>query len=147
MGGFREEVVNMEIKTIASLAQMVGSSKRIVEIELSSGGTSLKIKRETAAAVVPDWVPAVPAPSPTAAVASASGVLAVRAGSVGIFRARKLPLDEGTAVSRGDVLGSIETMRIPSDVLASVTGTVTTVRIADGAAVEYGQVLFELQEV
>jgi biotin carboxyl carrier protein len=73
--------------------------------------------------------------------------LTVIAPVVGVFRnggavTGKKALEVGTRVQRGQLLGVIEAMKVPNEVRSPVEGLVTAVGVADGAAVEYGQMLF-----
>lgn len=74
----------------------------------------------------------------------------VKAGRVGVFhrreRAEGEPLVEvGKGVDEGDTIAYIESVKLMTEVLAPQTATVARVLVEDGAAVEYGQPLFELQ--
>jgi acetyl-CoA carboxylase biotin carboxyl carrier protein len=69
---------------------------------------------------------------------------------VGVFR-RALDIDkpalayEGQPVREGDVVGLIEAMQLLHEQRSDRTGTVTRFLIEDGAAVEYGQPLLEIE--
>ncbi len=68
----------------------------------------------------------------------------ITAPRVGIFRAGKQPLAKGAQVTSGDVVGSIDSMRILNPISAEAGGWVEEVLIEDGDPVEYGQSLFVL---
>ena len=63
---------------------------------------------------------------------------------VGIFYHMKQPLRYGGVVQPGQVVGSIESMKLMNDVPADSGGVVVEVLIEDGSPVEYGQPLFRL---
>lgn len=63
---------------------------------------------------------------------------------VGLFHHRAQPVPYGGLITLGQVVGSIESMKLMSDVLADQGGRVVEVLIEDGAPVEYGQPLFRL---
>lgn len=63
---------------------------------------------------------------------------------VGLFHHRQQPIPYGGLITPGQVVGSIESMKLMSDVLADQGGRVVEVLIEDGAPVEYGQPLFRL---
>jgi acetyl-CoA carboxylase biotin carboxyl carrier protein len=50
----------------------------------------------------------------------------------------------GRKVAAGQVLGTIEAMKVKDEVRCPLAGMVSEVLIEDGAAVQYGQVLFRL---
>jgi biotin carboxyl carrier protein len=74
----------------------------------------------------------------------------VTAPFVGRFRAggksgaRALP-KPGDAVKQGQVLGAIETLNVLSEVEAGQAGRIAEVKVKDGQAVEYGQVLLLIE--
>ena len=143
-------MVKMEIEAVGALAELVGKSRSVTELEWSCGGTTLRICRQAVS------VPSVPAHSPDATVvhsrdmAGASdepdGPSIVKAAVVGVFRAGRNPVQEGTRVGRGDVLGAIETLRSPSDCHSPVDGVVVAVLVGDGDPVEYGQPIFHVRK-
>lgn len=71
-----------------------------------------------------------------------SPVLRACASLVGVFHHLEPPVRKGDAVSVGQVIGAIESMKLMSDVRCEAAGVVDDVLVDDGAAVEYGQPLF-----
>jgi acetyl-CoA carboxylase biotin carboxyl carrier protein len=65
----------------------------------------------------------------------------VHAGTVGIFNGPKA-WSPGDAVTRGEVLGGIQTLGHTSEVKAPADGEIREVLVTTGAPVEYGQALF-----
>ncbi len=65
----------------------------------------------------------------------------VHAGTVGIFSGPKV-WSPGDAVTRGEVLGGIQTLGHTSEVKAPADGEIREVLVTTGAPVEYGQALF-----
>lgn len=65
----------------------------------------------------------------------------VHAASVGIFNGPR-SWNAGDAVTRGEVLGGIQTLGHVSEVKAPADGVMREVLVATGAPVEYGQALF-----
>ena len=63
---------------------------------------------------------------------------------VGIFYHAEPPLFLGAEIKAGQIIGSIESMKLMNDVVAEDSGRVTDVLVEDGAPVEYGQALFRL---
>ena len=64
---------------------------------------------------------------------------------VGIFHHADPPVGVGLAVKAGQVIGIIESMKLMNDLRSEESGTITSVNIEDGRAVEYGQTLFEVE--
>jgi len=63
---------------------------------------------------------------------------------VGIFHDTDPPLPYAAEVTVGQVVGSIESMKLMNEVLSEFGGRVVEVLTEDGAPVEYGQPLFRL---
>ncbi len=63
---------------------------------------------------------------------------------VGVFYHTEPPLPFGAEIKPGQVVGSIESMKLMNDVRAEQAGRLTDILIEDGAPVEYGQTLFRL---
>lgn len=93
----------------------------------------LAVAAETAAATVAyDESPAEPLPE----------TITVTATAVGLFRAA--PVRVGDAVRMGQVLGSVESLKVPNDVAAPAAGQITEILVEDGQGVEFGQPLVAL---
>jgi len=65
----------------------------------------------------------------------------VHAGTVGVFNGPRA-WNPGDAVTRGEVLGGIQTLGHVSEVKAPADGEIREVLVTTGAPVEYGQALF-----
>ncbi len=63
---------------------------------------------------------------------------------VGIFYHTEPPLSLGAEIKAGQVIGSIESMKLMNDVAAEASGRVTDILVEDGAPVDYGRALFRL---
>ena len=63
---------------------------------------------------------------------------------VGVFYHPEPPLPFGAEIKPGQLVGSIESMKLMNDVRAEYAGRLTDILIEDGAPVEYGQTLFRL---
>jgi acetyl-CoA carboxylase biotin carboxyl carrier protein len=83
-------------------------------------------------------------------VAPAGDEVIVRAPVVGVFHLatrgfpKGCPLP-GDAVQAGQVIGSIELMHVPSDLVSPTSGTIVAVLAEDGRGVEYGQPLLAIR--
>jgi len=115
------------------------------EIEVSHGDLRLRVAAapgtthppvEAAAQPAPATAPAAPAPAP--------GLVGVASPAVGFFVYAD-GLGPGLAVSKGDELGHVEMLGVRHDVRAPRAGTVGHLVAESGEAVEYGQVVVELE--
>jgi acetyl-CoA carboxylase biotin carboxyl carrier protein len=75
----------------------------------------------------------------------ASEIFSVNAPLVGFFHHHKPPVTVGAHVERGQILGSIEAMKLETALQAEAPGVVIDVLVEDGQAVEYGQPLFAIR--
>jgi acetyl-CoA carboxylase biotin carboxyl carrier protein len=71
--------------------------------------------------------------------------VAVTATAVGLFRHSATPLQIGDSVKKGQVVGAVESMKIPNEVAASTRGRVSEILAEEGQGVEYGQPLLMLE--
>ena len=93
-----------------------------------------------AAPVVPTAAPA--APAPAAAPAGAQGSIKVECQSAGKILAVNTQI--GAAVKRGQDLMTLESMKMEIPVVAPEDGTVASILVSAGQAVEAGDVLVTL---
>jgi acetyl-CoA carboxylase biotin carboxyl carrier protein len=116
------------------------------EIEVARGELRLRVSRASVAAP--------PAPAPARAEGRSAGStqpsptsptgLGVASPAVGFFVYAD-GLGPGLAVEKGDALGQVEMLGIRHDVRAPRRGTVRNLVAESGEAVEYGQVVLELE--
>lgn len=120
------------------------------EIEVSSGDLRLRVARAAvpASTLEQAGVPgSTPAAAPSSGAASSPGAAAsvgVASPAVGFFVYAD-GLGPGLAVEKGDPLGQVEMLGIRHDVRAPRRGTVRHLVAESGEAVEYGQVVLELE--
>ena len=118
------------------------------EIEVSSDDLRLRVARSGAA--LPPVAPgdrSTPAGTVAGPPAAATGTVAsvgVASPAVGFFVYADR-LGPGLAVEKGDSLGQVEMLGIRHDVRAPRRGTVRHLVAESGEAVEYGQVVLELE--
>jgi acetyl-CoA carboxylase biotin carboxyl carrier protein len=155
----------MDIRKVKKLIELLDDSG-IAEIEITEGEESVRISRyaagtPVAAAPVAAPAPAPPpasAPAPSEASSPASQPAAaeedgyeVTAPMVGTFYAASSPgaapyVQVGDRVSEGDTLCIIEAMKMMNQIEADVAGVVKSIRIQNGEPVEFGQVLFVIDQ-
>ena len=108
-----------------------------VTVEENVGGAVAAAPARKAAPVAPK---AAPAAAPKAA--GAAGGIKVTAGAAG--KVFKLEASVGQKVSKGDAVVIIEAMKMEIPVVAPEDGTVATIEVAVGDAIEAGAVLATL---
>jgi len=155
----------MDIRKVKKLIELLEESG-IAEIEITEGEESVRISRypQGNAGMAPMAPVAMPAPPPahvaapiaqTEAVANASAEVpavdgnTVNSPMVGTFYRAASPeadpfVKPGDSVSVGDVLCIIEAMKMMNQIESEVAGTVLSVEVENGDAVEFGQVLFKI---
>jgi acetyl-CoA carboxylase biotin carboxyl carrier protein len=140
----------MEIKTIEELVGMFKDS-RISELSVTTGAeekTTIRLRKELAQPAMQHRIPpsrehpssvetqpayTAPEPDTSAYVVSPK---------VGIFHSIDSVGVVGAEIRTGQVLGSIESMKLMNDVISKYDGIIEEILIEDGMPVEYGQALF-----
>jgi acetyl-CoA carboxylase biotin carboxyl carrier protein len=155
----------MDIRKVKKLIELLDESG-IAEIEITEGEESVRISRHgsgvVAAPVAAAPAPVAAAPAATATATSAPAVAApvveveddgsaVKAPMVGTFYAAPSPgspsfVQVGDRVSEGDTLCIIEAMKMMNQIETEVAGTVKSIRVQNGDPVEYGQILFVIDQ-
>ncbi len=156
----------MDIRKVKKLIELLDESG-IAEIEITEGEESVRISRYAAGAPVAaapvaahapaPAAPASPSPAATPAAAPAAPEQAeedgfeVTAPMVGTFYAASSPgaapyVQVGDRVNEGDTLCIIEAMKMMNQIEADVSGVIKSIRIQNGEPVEFGQVLFVIDQ-
>ena len=164
----------MDIRKVKKLIELLDDSG-IAEIEITEGEESVRISRYPAGApvaaapiVAHAAAPAAPAPTPAAAPpavpepppAAAAEPAAenvdedgfeVTAPMVGTFYSSSSPgaapyVQVGDRVNEGDTLCIIEAMKMMNQIEADVSGVIKSIRIQNGEPVEFGQVLYVIDQ-
>ena len=107
-----------------------------VTVEENVGGAVAPAPRKAAAPVAPKAAPAAPK------AAGAVGGIKVEAGAAG--KVFKIEANVGQKVSKGDAVVIIEAMKMEIPVVAPEDGTVVSIEVAVGDAIEAGAVLATL---
>lgn len=148
----------MDIRKVKKLIELIEESG-IAEIEITEGEESVRISRHSAHAPVaaapvvaaaPAPVAAAPAAAPVAEVVDEDG-FEVTAPMVGTFYSASSPgaaayVQVGDRVNEGDTLCIIEAMKMMNQIEADVSGVVKSIRIQNGEPVEFGQVLYVIDQ-
>jgi acetyl-CoA carboxylase biotin carboxyl carrier protein len=135
------------VRALAALLHETG----LREIEYAEGDRRIRVVRdapEAAASARP--IAAAPAPAAAVPAAAAEHAGAVKAPMVGTAYLAPQPGDPpfvnaGDTVREGQVLMLIEAMKVMNQIPAPRAGRVAEILVADGAPVEYGQVLLILE--
>ena len=124
------------------------------EIEVSRGELRLRVTAGPGTTRTPEAPPAAaaatsppaapPSGAPAPGAGSATGGLGVSAPAVGYFVYAD-GLGPGLAVTKGDAIGHVEMLGVRHDVRAPRAGTVRHLVAESGEAVEYGQVVVEIE--
>jgi acetyl-CoA carboxylase biotin carboxyl carrier protein len=155
----------MDIRKVKKLIELLDESG-IAEIEITEGEDSVRISRYASSAPVvtapaPFPAPAAPAAAPAAATQSGEAAapaeapeedgFVVTAPMVGTYYAASSPgaapyVQVGDRINEGDTLCIIEAMKMMNQIEADVSGVVKSIRIQNGEPVEFGQVLFVIDQ-
>jgi len=124
------------------MKQLADSPASTIEVE--ADGFAMTVTRRGGAVTAPSGgetqIVARHAPS-SEAESPAPKTQRVHASTVGVFNGPR-SWNPGDAVTRGEVLGGIQTLGHVSEVKAPADGEIREVLVTTGAPVEYGQALF-----
>ena len=121
---------------------------KIYEVEVEKGVASLLKEYDAISAPAP--APALPAQTQTAAPAPADAVTATVTKGANAVESplpgvvMELKVSVGAKVKRGDVVLTIEAMKMENEISASKDGTVTAFYVQKGSKVEQGTPIYEL---
>ena len=155
----------MDIRKVKKLIELLDESG-IAEIEITEGEESVRISRHASSVAAAPAAPA-PAPAPVAAPAPAAAPAApaaapvaeamdeeghaVTAPMVGTYYSAPSPgsppfVQVGDRVAEGDTLCIVEAMKMMNQIEAEVSGVIKSIRVQNGEPVEYGQILFVIDQ-
>ena len=117
---------------------------KIYEVEVEKGVASLLKEYDAISAPAPvlPAQPAAPAPADTVTATVTKGANAVESPLPGVVM--ELKVSVGAKVKRGDVVLTIEAMKMENEISASKDGTVTAFYVQKGSKVEQGTPIYEL---
>jgi oxaloacetate decarboxylase alpha subunit len=140
------------IRELVRIVQETG----VGEITVEEHGMRVSVRRTA------DAAPSVPAPVPVGSsfeeselppVASLdNGLVRIESPMVGTFYRAPQPgappfVEEGDAVAAGQTLCILEAMKLMNEVKAELEGVVRAIHVGNAEAVEFGQLLFELEPI
>src|SRR5215207_330705 len=155
VGGAVDQGRAERIRELVRIVQESG----VAEIAIEEAGMRVSVRRreEPEAAQAPTPAPSVPTPSELATLQpagepAADGFVRVEAPMVGTFYRAAAPgappfVEEGAPVARGQTLCILEAMKLMNEIKAELDGVVRRIHVANGDAVEFGQLLFEIEPV
>ena len=130
--------------------------KDLVEVEIVDGDNKIHLKRPGSGMV---QIPAAPMPvitsaSPAAATSAAGAIddklVDIKSPIIGTFYSAPSPdsppyVKVGDHVTPDTVVCLVEAMKVMNEIKAETTGIIEKVMVANGQAVEFGQVLFKVR--
>jgi oxaloacetate decarboxylase (Na+ extruding) subunit alpha len=153
VGGGVDQSRAERIRELVRIVQESG----VAEIAVEEAGMRVSIRRreEPEPGTAPEPAPAAPTPTDVAPLqpaeeVSADGLVRVEAPMVGTFYRAASPgapafVEEGAPVAAGQTLCILEAMKLMNEIKAELDGTVRHIHVANGDAVEFGQLLFEIE--
>jgi len=133
---------SLDVSRITAIVKLL-SGTRIRELELQEGTSLIRVRRPAA---VPAPAPVQAEPETPQVQSEEQKVVRITSPVVGVFRrSADHTVEEGDAVQAGQTLASVESVRLLHPVRAPSAGTLLRFLVDDGAPVEYGQDLIELE--
>jgi acetyl-CoA carboxylase biotin carboxyl carrier protein len=153
--------VTLTAADVAEILRLVEESS-FDELSLELEGLKLNFKRGATGGAQAEQLPAAAAPGavaetartnppPAAAMAADPAFQAVCSPMLGTFYRAPKPgappyVTVGSAVDEDTIVGIIEVMKLMNTIRAQVRGTVAEILAADGALVEYGEMLLRVRK-
>jgi len=133
----------VDVAKIEELIQVLEAS-RTEELSVRKGDLSVRIRKGSKPAQVRPAAPQPDASAPAETQHSTTDRF-IRAPMVGIFHAVDGVTEEGAHIAAGQVVGTIESMKLLNDVISEFSGVVRETMVEDGMPVEYGQPLCRIE--
>ena len=149
-------LVQFPPEAVREIAQLLSQSD-LGEVSFEAGkGQRLTLKRKPKFVGVAAPVSSVEVNAPQTSVvlgasassttqATSSEAIIIASPCVGVFHAAKTAVEVGAPLQRKQLLGSVESLKVPNEIYAPAPGVVAQVLVSDGQGVEWGQPLFEIQ--
>ncbi len=131
----------MNIEILNAVQKMLKDTS-VAEFQLQKADVTIKIKTGGNYTPVAESVP----DEATAEVAEEKVVKVIKAMDVGIFSTGKSGAKVGLAVKKNQIVGEIISMGISHAVKSNVEGIITEQKVKSKEPVEYGEVIFEVEE-
>ena len=135
-----------EIRAIAELVQKKGLDQIVVEsTDTDEPACRLELRREVAVVAAPVAPIGEGVSAATPETAASEQTLLVTSPTVGIFRYGEDGLKVGQQIKELQVVGAVESLRVPNEVRASSSGIIEAVLVENGQGVEFAQPLLEIR--
>ncbi|MGO1922874.1 MAG: acetyl-CoA carboxylase biotin carboxyl carrier protein [Jeotgalicoccus sp.] len=139
----------MDFKEIKKLVKLL-KEEDLAVLSISDNDTHIHIEQKGAV------ISSEPASQNNAVPAAeqngkSSGLIEITAGQIGTFynykdeNSDETFVSEGDKIAKGDQIGFIEAMKVFNDVKSEVAGVVEEITLANGDAVEFGDVLIRVR--
>ena len=133
-----------DIRKYAALMQELG----LTGLEITQDDQKVRLERSTPAAPV-QTIP-VAAPAPVREAKSEGDYVSVKSPIVGLFYAAPAEnaqpyVSLGETVKKGQVLCSVEAMKLMNEISAEEDGVISEICVSNGQMVEYGTELFRIK--
>ena len=142
-------------ETVREIAQLLTESD-LGEVSFEFGsGQKITLKRKPkfvgVAAPVPEMqalatdelLPITETPAALEAIGGSDAML-IASPCVGVFHAAREAVEVGAKVKAKQLIGTVESLKVPNEIYAPAEGVVSQVWVSDGQGVEWGQPLFEI---
>lgn len=143
------------VREVAALLRANGLGEIALESTNEQNPLRLKIERETfvaapaivvaTAADVAEVGSEIEASEEETALALSEEAREIGAPCVGVYRGPKKALAVGDVVRSGQVIGVVESLRVPNEVVAPFNGRVLELPVVEGQGIEWGQTLLVLE--
>lgn len=130
----------MDLNKIEELIKVLEDS-RTQELSVRKGEFAVHIKKGRKAKRPHHPPKSTPVGAPVSSQQIVQDGAVVLAPMVGVFHEVEGALKVGSTISKGQVVGAIESMKLLNDVVSQIEGVVNEVLVEDGMPVEYGQAL------
>ncbi|MBE6175566.1 MAG: biotin/lipoyl-binding protein [Rikenellaceae bacterium] len=121
------------------------TERNTARVELNGKSYTVQIEKEEAVVS-----PKIAVVKPTSSSADFEAPQQVVTGNAGSIKSplpgnvSKIKVQEGQAVKAGDVLMTLEAMKMENEIMAPAAGTVKKIYVAEGKAVQQGEALIDL---
>ncbi len=121
------------------LGELTFEARKGARITLKRAPVTVSLPEAQVAASDAAEVPALEVES-----APESHLILVASPCVGVFHAAKEAVEVGSLLHKKQLLGTVESLKVPNEIYAPAAGVIAHSWVSDGQGVEWGQPLFEV---
>ena len=133
----------MNLELVEQIVVLLGEYP-VSEIAVEMENSRVHVRRPLSLAPAPMQTETLPPAEPQSLAEALPEPVVLTAPMVGIFYHTQPALPFAAEIQTGQIVGSIESMKLMNAVAADAAGRITDILVEDGAPVEYGQALFRL---